>query len=51
MSAALRPLFQAQGDLDLASAEAMQRQDPAQLGHYRRYVCEWMQAPQPSWQV
>lgn len=51
MGAALRPLFEAQGDLDLSSEAAMRRQDPACLERFRHYFVSWMQAHQPTWQA
>lgn len=42
MSAALQPLREAEGDLDLSSQESMERQDPKALARYRQYLCNWV---------
>lgn len=42
MEAAMQPYFEAQGDVDVTSEEAMARQDPAGLENVRRFFTDWM---------
>ena len=49
MGAALQPLFAAQGDLDLSSEAAVQRQDPDALTRCRDYFEDWAQVREPEW--
>ena len=42
MGAALQPFFDAQGDLDVTSEEAMDRQDPEELQRCRRFFEDWV---------
>jgi D-amino peptidase len=45
MSAALRPFVAAQGDMDLSSAEAFGREDPAELERFQGFFTTWVEGP------
>ena len=42
MEAAMAPFFEAQGDLDVTSEEALARQDPVGVEQLRRFFTDWM---------
>ena len=42
MEAAMAPFFEAQGDLDVTSEEALAAQDPVGLEHLRQFFTDWM---------
>jgi D-amino peptidase len=45
MGAALKPFFDAQGDLDVSSAEAFERQPADRLQQFQRFFSDWVETP------
>jgi hypothetical protein len=43
MGAALRPLVEAMGDVELSDAGSVEREDAARLAPARRYLVDWVE--------
>ena len=50
MGAAVTPILNAMGELDLSSEEAMRREAPASLERLRRYFVEWTGGNSAAWE-